>query len=51
MEQLKKAKDKKREISEDEAKQAEDEVQKLTDQHIKQIDEALADKEKEIMQV
>ena len=28
-----------------------DEVQKLTDEHIKQIDEMLAQKEKEIMQV
>jgi len=28
-----------------------DEVQKLTDQYIKRIDEALADKEREIRQV
>ena len=28
-----------------------DEVQKATDQHIKRVDEALAQKEKEIMQV
>ncbi|HET8727925.1 MAG TPA: ribosome recycling factor [Alphaproteobacteria bacterium] len=39
------------EISQDEHKLYADEIQKLTDGHIKMIDEALAAKEKEIMQV
>lgn len=43
--------DKKAPISEDEAKRAHDEVQKLTDQFIKQVDAALAEKEKDIRQV
>jgi len=43
--------DKKAPISEDEAKRAQDEVQKLTDQFIKQVDAALAEKEKDIRQV
>ncbi|HYZ33562.1 MAG TPA: ribosome recycling factor [Crenalkalicoccus sp.] len=47
MEQVK-AWEKKHEISEDEAKRAEDEVQKLTDGFIKQVDAALAEKEKDI---
>jgi ribosome recycling factor len=38
-------------IGEDEEKRHESEVQKLTDQNIVEIDRALADKEKEIMQV
>lgn len=38
-------------ISEDETKKHEKEVQSLTDETIKKIDEALAHKEKEIMQV
>lgn len=38
-------------ISQDEHRQRSDEVQKVTDQHIKLIDEALAQKEKEIMHV
>ncbi len=38
-------------ISEDEEKRHEADVQKLTDQNIADIDRALADKEKEIMQV
>lgn len=38
-----------KEISEDEERKAQDEVQKLTDQFIKKVDEALADKEKELM--
>lgn len=37
--------------SEDEIKRAEDKVQELTDQHVKQIDEILEGKEKEIMTV
>ena len=40
-----------RKISQDEHRQRSDEVQKATDQHIKTIDEALAQKEKEIMHV
>jgi ribosome recycling factor len=43
--------DKKAPISEDEAKRAQDEVQKLTDQYIRQVDTALAEKEKDIRQV
>lgn len=38
-------------ISEDEHRKLHDEVQKLTDDHVKKVDEALATKEKEIMQV
>ena len=52
MEQIKgMEKDKKTPLPEDEAKRAHDEVQKLTDQFIKQVDAALADKEKDIRQV
>ena len=43
--------DKKHEVGEDEAKQAEGEIQKLTDQYVKQVDAALADKEKDIRTV
>ena len=43
--------EKKKEIGEDVAKTWQDEVQKLTDQYIKRLDEALADKEKDIRQV
>jgi ribosome recycling factor len=39
------------EISEDEHRQYNDEIQKLTDDFVKQIDEALAHKQEEIMQV
>ena len=38
-------------ISEDDEKRYETEVQKLTDQHVSEIDQTLAGKEKEIMQV
>ena len=38
-------------ISEDEHRKLHDEVQKLTDGHVKKVDDALATKEKEIMQV
>jgi ribosome recycling factor len=38
-------------ITEDEVKRAGDQVQKLTDRHIKQIDELVTFKEKEIMEV
>jgi ribosome recycling factor len=39
------------EISQDEHKVLADKVQAMTDAHIKKIDEALAAKEKDIMQV
>lgn len=42
---------KEKEISEDEARQSEDEIQKITDKFIKQVDELLAGKEKDLMQV
>ena len=38
-------------ISQDEEKKAQEETQKLTDKHVAEIDQALAEKEKEIMQV
>jgi ribosome recycling factor len=41
-------KDKKAEASQDDVKRWTEEVQKMTDQHIKQIDQLLADKEKDI---
>lgn len=50
MEQIK-GLEKKHEIGEDLAKDWSEEVQKLTDQFIKKVDEALADKEKDIRQV
>ncbi len=50
MEQIK-AQEKKHEIGEDVAKDWQDEVQKLTDLYIKRVDEALAEKEKDIRQV
>jgi ribosome recycling factor len=50
MEQIK-GHEKKHEIGEDLAKDWAEEVQKLTDQFIKKVDEALADKEKDIRQV
>jgi ribosome recycling factor len=50
MEHLKKL-EKEHQISEDEHKGQSDKVQKATDSHIKEIDEAYAAKEKEIMQV
>jgi ribosome recycling factor len=43
--------EKKHDIGEDLAKDWSEEVQKLTDQFIKKVDEALADKEKDIRQV
>jgi ribosome recycling factor len=48
MDQLK-TDEKKHEISEDERKRLEHEVQKLTDDTIKEIDEAAAAKEREIL--
>ena len=50
MEQIK-GHEKKHDIGEDLAKNWAEEVQKLTDQFIKKVDEALADKEKDIRQV
>jgi ribosome recycling factor len=50
MEWLKKQ-EKDHKISQDEHRNKSDEVQKMTDQHIKQVDDLLAQKEKEIMQV
>ena len=50
MEQIK-GHEKKHEIGEDLAKNWSEEVQKLTDQFIKKVDEAVADKEKDIRQV
>tara|TARA_R110002126_G_scaffold33382_31_gene104584 strand:+ start:3121 stop:3678 length:558 start_codon:yes stop_codon:yes gene_type:complete len=38
-------------ISEDDERRAADEVQKVTDTYVKKIDEVLADKEKELMEV
>ena len=46
-----KALQKEKEISEDQQHQAEDEVQKITDSFIKQVDEILAAKEKELMEI
>ena len=38
-------------ISQDDERRAQDEMQKLTDRHVAEIDQLLADKEKELMQV
>jgi ribosome recycling factor len=43
--------EKEKSITEDEAKKGQDEMQKLTDKYIKEIDEVLAAKEAEIMEV
>ncbi|WP_428772131.1 ribosome recycling factor [Vibrio sp.] len=40
-----------KEISEDEDRKAQDEIQKITDAAVKKVDEALAAKEKELMEV
>lgn len=50
MEMLKQL-EKKHELSQDEHRKWHDEIQALTDSHIKKIDESLATKEKEILQV
>jgi ribosome recycling factor len=50
MESLKKA-EKDHKISQDEHRQKSDEVQKLTDRYVKQVDDSLATKEKEIKTV
>lgn len=39
------------ELTEDDSKKAQDEVQKITDEHIKMIDQLVAKKEKDIMEV
>lgn len=38
-------------VSQDDDRRAQDEVQKLTDRHVAEIDQVLAEKEKELMQV
>ncbi len=43
--------EKESEISEDEERRAQDQVQKLTDTAVKKVDEVLAEKEKDLMQV
>lgn len=42
---------KEKEITEDEEHQAHDEVQKITDKYVKQVDEALVVKEKDLMEI
>ena len=42
---------KEKEISQDDERKAQDEIQKLTDRHVAEIDQQLASKEKEILQV
>ena len=42
---------KEKEITEDDERRTADEIQKLTDMFVKRVDEALADKEKELMEV
>lgn len=49
--ELVKAMEKKKEISEDDAKRAEADIQKVTDRYIKEIDDIVRLKEKEIMEV
>jgi len=49
-EELKKL-EKEKHISEDDVKRSQDEIQKTTDMHIAKVDEILAHKEKEIMEV
>ncbi len=43
--------EKEKEISEDEERRAQDDIQKLTDAHVKKVDELVAEKEKELMEV
>ncbi|MDQ2068342.1 ribosome recycling factor [Natronospira bacteriovora] len=42
---------KEKEITEDDDRKAQEDVQKITDKHVAQIDEILADKEKELLEV
>lgn len=46
-----KAKKKNSELTEDELKQGEDKTQKLTDKYVKNIDEVVAEKEKEVLSI
>lgn len=46
-----KALEKEKEISEDEERRAQDAVQKLTDKYIKEVDEVLAKKEQDLMEI
>ena len=39
------------ELSEDESRRHQDDIQKLTDRYVKEVDQVLAAKEKEIMEV
>ena len=43
--------EKEKEISEDEERRAEDDIQKLTDKHVKEVDQILAEKEKDLMEI
>ncbi|WP_444994623.1 ribosome recycling factor [Aliikangiella sp. IMCC44359] len=43
--------EKEKEISEDEERKAQDDIQKLTDSHVKIIDQLVAEKEKELMEI
>jgi len=43
--------EKEKEISEDEEHRAQEEIQKLTDKHVKDVDQILAEKEKELMEI
>ena len=40
-----------KEITEDDDRQAQDEIQKITDKHVAQVDEVLAAKEKDLMEI
>ena len=42
---------KEKEISEDEERRAQEDIQKLTDKFVAEIDKALAEKEKELMEI
>src|SRR6266478_5093788 len=42
---------KEKRIAQDDDRRAQDDVQKLTDKHVAEIDQAMAEKEKELMQV
>lgn len=43
--------EKEKEISEDEERRAQDDIQKLTDKHVKAVDQILAEKEKDLMEI
>jgi len=38
-------------VSQDDDRRAQDDVQKLTDKYVAEIDQAMAEKEKEVMQI